>query len=188
MKVKSESEVAQSCPTLSDCMDCSLPGSSIHGIFPARVLEWGAITFSTRSVNNQLTFLLGFPGGSVVKNLPVNAGDTGSIPWRRKLQPTPVFWPGKPNGQRSLVGYSPWGHKELDRTKQLSRLWQQHFFILTQAPQTLPVPAEGQTALRFFSFGASSAKRPTRLPGWTWSPPGAHSAPMFPAVGHVIQR
>ena len=44
MKVKSESEVAQSCPTLSDPMDCSLPGSSVHGIFQARVLEWGAIT------------------------------------------------------------------------------------------------------------------------------------------------
>ena len=46
MKVKSESEVAQSCPTLSDPMDCSLPGSSIHGIFQAKVLEWGAIAFS----------------------------------------------------------------------------------------------------------------------------------------------
>ena len=46
MKVKSESEVAQSCPTLSDPMDCSLPGSSIHGIFQARVLEWIAIAFS----------------------------------------------------------------------------------------------------------------------------------------------
>ena len=43
MKVKSESEVTQSCPTLSDPMVCSLPGSSIHGIFQARVLEWGAI-------------------------------------------------------------------------------------------------------------------------------------------------
>ena len=46
MRVKSESEVAQSCPTLSDPMDCSLPGSSVHGIFQARVLEWGAIAFS----------------------------------------------------------------------------------------------------------------------------------------------
>ena len=46
MKVKSESEVAQSCPTLSNPMDCSLPGSSIHGIFQERVLEWGAIAFS----------------------------------------------------------------------------------------------------------------------------------------------
>ena len=46
MKVRSESEVAQSCPTLCDPMDCSLPGSSVHGIFQARVLEWGAIAFS----------------------------------------------------------------------------------------------------------------------------------------------
>ena len=54
MKVKSESEVAQSCPTLSDPMDCSLPGSSIHGIFQAIVLEWGAIAFSDVS----LTYLI----------------------------------------------------------------------------------------------------------------------------------
>ena len=53
MKVKSESEVAQSYPTLSDPMDCSLPGSSVHGIFQARVLEWGAIALSS------------FPSGSV---------------------------------------------------------------------------------------------------------------------------
>ena len=52
MKVKSESEVAQSCPTLSDPMDCSLPGSSIHGIFQAGVLEWGAIVFSPNGTKN----------------------------------------------------------------------------------------------------------------------------------------
>ena len=46
MNVKSESEVTQLCPTLSDPMDCSLPGSSVHGIFQARVLEWGDIAFS----------------------------------------------------------------------------------------------------------------------------------------------
>ena len=46
VKVKSESEVAQLCPTLSNPMDCSPPGSSVHGIFQARVLEWGAIAFS----------------------------------------------------------------------------------------------------------------------------------------------
>ena len=46
MKVKSEREVTQSCPTLSDPKDCSLPGSSVHGSFQARVLEWGAIAFS----------------------------------------------------------------------------------------------------------------------------------------------
>ena len=46
MKVKSESEVAQSCPTSIDPRDCSLPGTSVHGIFQARILEWGAIAFS----------------------------------------------------------------------------------------------------------------------------------------------
>ena len=46
MKVKSESELVQSCPNLSNPMDCSLPGSSVRGIFQARVLEWGAIAFS----------------------------------------------------------------------------------------------------------------------------------------------
>ena len=51
MKVKSESEVAQSCLTLSDPMDYSLPGSSVHGIFQARVLEWGAIAFSAIDMN-----------------------------------------------------------------------------------------------------------------------------------------
>ena len=63
---------------------------------------------------------MGFPGGSVVKKLPVSAGDTGDmvqswvgkIPWRRKWQPTPVFLPGKFHGQRSLVGCSPRDHKK----------------------------------------------------------------------------
>ena len=49
LKVKSESEVTELCPTLSDPMDYSLPGSSVHGIFQARVLEWGAIAFSLHS-------------------------------------------------------------------------------------------------------------------------------------------
>ena len=49
MKVKSESEVTQSCPTLRDPMDCSLPGSFVNGIFQTRVLEWGAIAFSVET-------------------------------------------------------------------------------------------------------------------------------------------
>ena len=56
-KGKSESEVAQSCPTLSDPMDCSLPGSSVHGIFQARVLEWGAIAFSDTNHNSFKKYL-----------------------------------------------------------------------------------------------------------------------------------
>ena len=57
LKVKSESDVAQLCPTLSSPMDCSLPGSSVHGIFQARELEWGAIAFSNTS---QLIGLIAF--------------------------------------------------------------------------------------------------------------------------------
>ena len=61
----------------------------------------------------------------MVKNLPASAGHAtgacliwvGKIPWTRKQQPTPVFSPGKFHGQRSLAGYSPWGHKESDTTE-----------------------------------------------------------------------
>ena len=54
MEVKSESEVAQSCVTLSDPMDCSPPGSSIHGIFQARALEWVAVAFSKTNLDSML--------------------------------------------------------------------------------------------------------------------------------------
>ena len=56
MKVKRESEVAQSGPTLSDPMGCSLPGSSVHGIFQARVLEWVAIAFSWQATIHGVTY------------------------------------------------------------------------------------------------------------------------------------
>ena len=67
MKVKSESEVAQSCPTLHNPMDCSPPGSSIHGIFQSRVLEWGAIAFSLSS-------------WWYLKSLPANFCDIRDLP------------------------------------------------------------------------------------------------------------
>ena len=63
MKVKSESEVAQSCLILCDPMDCSLPGSSVHGIFQARVLEWGAIAFSENSHSRILFIEMRGPPG-----------------------------------------------------------------------------------------------------------------------------
>ena len=88
MKVKSESEVAQSCLTLRDPMDCSLPGSSVHGILQARVLEWGAIAFSEEyillgpiSVYPVLCWFWASPTAQWIKRS--NAGDTGdsgSIP------------------------------------------------------------------------------------------------------------
>ena len=93
MKMKSESEVAQSCPTLHDPMDCSLPGSSIHGIFQARVLEWGAIAFSASSGSSK---------ESVCQcRRPKRHGFdpwVGNIPWKRVWQPTPVFLPRESHG------------------------------------------------------------------------------------------
>ena len=91
MKVESESEVAQLCLTFSDPMDCSLPGSSIHGIFRATVLEWGAIVF-------------GYGKICALSDPPSPLGS-----WRRQWHPTPVLLPGKSHGRRNLVGCSPWG-------------------------------------------------------------------------------
>ena len=71
MKVKSESEVAKLCPTLSDPMDCSLPGSSIHGIFQARVLEW---------LNRYFAFVRASLIAQMVKESTRNAGDPSLIP------------------------------------------------------------------------------------------------------------
>ena len=81
-------------PTLCDPIDGSPPGSSIRGIFQARVLEWGAIVFSS-------------------------CGASGKIfmHWRGKWQPTPVFLPGESHGWRSLVGCRQWGRTELDTTE-----------------------------------------------------------------------
>ena len=71
----------------------------------------------------------GFPGGSDGKESAYNAGDlpgfspwVRKIPWSREWQPTPVLLPGESHGQRSTVGYSPWGCKELDMTEQLTLL------------------------------------------------------------------
>ena len=70
-----------------------------------------------------ITDRMGFPGGSDNKEFACNEGNLGSIPrlgrfpWRREWLPTPVFLPEEMHGQRSLVDYSPWGHKELDTTE-----------------------------------------------------------------------
>ena len=84
MTVKSESEVAQLCLTPSDPMDCSLPGSSVHGIFPARVLEWGAIASTAKQINiegggNECEGWE-YPGSSVVKTLCFHCMGSCSIP------------------------------------------------------------------------------------------------------------
>ena len=84
----------------------------------------------------------GFPGGSAIKSPPANIGDTSSIPGSGRspqppLQPTPAFLPGKSNGQRSLVGYRPCGHKELDTTDYAATNACEE---LSAAPSTQAVP------------------------------------------------
>ena len=92
MKVKSESEVTQSCPTPSDPMDCSLPASSVHGICQARVLEWAAIAFSTpmqiavlRLVDNSITLW-----GGVSVDIPF-------LEWENNLQDSHLLMSICPN-------------------------------------------------------------------------------------------
>ena len=82
MKVKSEREVSQSCPTLSDLMDCSPPGSSIHGIFQARVLEWGAIAFSEKGwwhLSKSFMMSRMFKNGHVGKGSVGGLGPVGGV-------------------------------------------------------------------------------------------------------------
>ena len=88
--------VTQSCLTLWNPMDCSLLGSSVHGILQARIQKGVAILFS-----NQCRRCKRFECDLWV----------GKIPWSRKWQPNAVFLSGKSHGHRSLAGYSPWGHR-----------------------------------------------------------------------------
>ena len=136
--------VTQWCLILCESMDYSLLGSSVHGILQARILEWVAMPFSQGSSQTQASHIMGrfctiwaaqeaymfscmgldyvmVLSFTEVKNLPAmqemwvqSVGQ--KIPWRRKLQHTPVFLPRKVHRQRSLAGYSPWGHKK-------SRTW-----------------------------------------------------------------
>ena len=103
-------------------MDYSLPGSSVDGIHQARMLEWVAISFSRRSSWPRGWALASCMAGRfftfwVTREVPHICDkivNTTYIYWRRKWQPTPVFLPEEPHGQRNLEG--PWGHKESDTT------------------------------------------------------------------------
>ena len=97
------------------------PSSECSGLISFRInwfdLHWSPLkdyfSFKTNILlDYKKLFPLDFSGGSDSKVSAYNMGDPGSISWRRKWQPTPVFLPGKPHGRRSLVGYSAWGHRE----------------------------------------------------------------------------
>ena len=139
MKVKSESEVAQLCLTLRDPMDCSLPGSSAHGIFQAREYWSGVPSPSLKHTLQESKLEQGFPGEPVVKNSSANAGE-----WAQSLlQEDPLeqemvthfsTLARKIPWTESVVGYSPWGCKESDMTERLhflSLFSQSRFIICT---------------------------------------------------------
>ena len=106
-------------PCLGSKLIATTEELNTHHIAVILCSGWGC-----RNLCLWVTILLGFPGGSVVKNLTCRRPRFNpwveKIPWRKKWQPTPVLLPGKFHGQRSLVGYSPWDHKELDMTEQLT--------------------------------------------------------------------
>ena len=110
-------EVTQSCPTLSDPMDCSPPGSSVHGIFQAKAGKGLRISLC-----------------SVLHGPQLESGFQGLMPhmffWRRQWHPTPILLPGKFHGWRSLEGCSRWGHLGSDTTERL------HFHALEKEMAT----------------------------------------------------
>ena len=126
--------VAQSCPTLSDHMDCSKPGffllhcllefthSHVHWVddviqpsYPLLLLLFLSLIVVVRISK----IILNSSGAWQCRRPRFNPW-IGKIPWRRKWQPTPIFLPGESHGQRSLVGYGPQGRKESDRTERLN--------------------------------------------------------------------
>ena len=110
----------------SDSQTPPLRGNCVsHGEHPC--LEMLRICFSTTTgISCSQGQILGMPGGSTGKKIHLQCRrckfelQVGKIPWKRAWQPTPVFLPGEFHGQRSLVGYSPWGHKESDMTEWLT--------------------------------------------------------------------
>ena len=138
----------QSCPTLCDPVNCSPPGSPVHGIFQARVLEWVAMSSCRGSSwprdwtcipyvlekemathSSTLAWRIPwmeepgrrqFTGSQRVGHDWATSLSFYSSFWRRKWPLTPAFLPGESHGRRGLVGYSLWGCKELDPTKQLT--------------------------------------------------------------------
>ena len=87
--------------------------SYLPGSIPSKVPTGPKVALNFAETQSQLgsELVCGFPGGSHGKESACNAGDSGLIPWRRVWLPTPVFLPGASHGQRSLAGYSQWGHK-----------------------------------------------------------------------------
>ena len=141
MKVKSESEVTQSCPTLSDPIDCSLPGSSIHGIFQAIVLEWVAIAFSVTNLD------------SILKSRDI------TLPTKVRLVKAMVFpvvmygcdsWTVKKAEHRRIDAFELWCWRRLLRA--------------LDCKEIQPVHSEGDQPWDFFGRNDAEAETPVLWP------------------------
>ena len=117
------SKLLQSCPTLCDAIDGSPPGSPVPGILQARTLEWVAISFSNSWKWKVKVKSLSRPTLCDPMDCSLPGSSAHGIFQARVLEwvPTPVFLPAESHGQRSLVGYSPWGHNESDKSEQLTQ-------------------------------------------------------------------
>ena len=113
--------VTQSWPIFCDSMERSPPESSVHEIFWARILEWVAISYSRGTSQPKDGTCVSYISCQF-RRCRRHGFDpwVGKFPWSRKWQPIPVFLPGKFHEQRSLAGYSPWSHKELDTADRLT--------------------------------------------------------------------
>ena len=116
----------QSCLTLCNPIDGSPPGSPVPGILQARTLEWVAISFS-----NAWKWKVKVKSLSHVQRLQCRRPGFNPRVWK----PTPVLLPGESHGQRSLVGYCPWGHKELDTSERyIQELKNWHLLLSEDEP------------------------------------------------------
>ena len=182
MKVKSENEVAQLCPTPSDLTDWSPPGSSVHGISQARILQWVAISFSRDLPDSGIEpatpacpalaggFFTPEPPGKpshytndLNNKLSANRWLLVYRPelFQRQWQPTPVLLPGKSHGWRGLVGCSPWGSLGVgfDWATSLSLFTFMHWRRKWQpTPVFLPGESQGQGAWWAAVYGVAQSQ------------------------------
>ena len=159
VKVKSESEVAQSCPTLSDPMDCSLPGSSVHEIFQARVLEWGAIAFlstfpGTLLVSGGLLVPYSLSGSPVIKQfmqmvtmVPGQGGRFRSVcfpqqkDWCWSWSSNTLAWCKEPTHWKDPDAGKDWGQEEKWATEDEMVEW--HHWLNGHESEQTPGDTEG---------------------------------------------
>ena len=140
MKVKSESEVIQLCPTLSDPVDCSLPGFSIHGIFQARVLEWGAIAFSMTNLD------------SISKSRDI------TLPTKVHLVKAIVF-------PVVMYGCESWTVKKAERRRiDVFELWCWRGLLRVPWTARRPVHSKGDQPWDFFGRNDAKAETPVLWP------------------------